>query len=112
MIYLASPYSHDQAAVRESRFEAVRAVTGKLIRVGHVVFSPIVYSHQFAESHGTDFAAWEQFDLTIIAVCRELWVLRLGGWETSKGVWNEIEYAKWLGKPVKHLNPETMEVTL
>lgn len=112
MIYLASPYSHEQPAVRQRRYELAREATGKLIELGHVVFSPIVYSHQFAASHGTDFAAWESFDLAMIGIAEELIVLMIGGWETSKGVWAEVEHAKQSGVSVKYMNPETMETRL
>lgn len=110
MIYLASPYSHDQPAVRQRRYELARDVTGRLIQVGHVVFSPIVYSHQFAESHGTEFRAWSFFDLAMIDAASELIVLMIDGWELSKGVWAEVEHAKQKGITVRYMNPQTMEV--
>lgn len=41
LIYLASPYSHESAEVREARFHAVVEAAGVLMRAGHVVYSPI-----------------------------------------------------------------------
>jgi nucleoside 2-deoxyribosyltransferase len=109
MIYLASPYSHPSADVRHDRFLAAKAATLRLLKAGHLVFSPIVYGHQFADLLGTDFEAWRTFDLAMIDRCAELWVLKLGGFSQSSGVWNEIEYANAIGKPVKYLDPITLE---
>jgi hypothetical protein len=107
MIYLASPYSHPSPQVREARFVLVREATLRLLQT-LVVFSPIVYSHQFSAFIGTDFSAWQTFDNAMIDAAKELWVLKIDGWETSNGVWNEIEHAKATGKPVKYIDPNTL----
>ncbi len=44
MIYLASPYTHVDAAVRESRFDAACLATSTLMRAGLTVYAPIVHS--------------------------------------------------------------------
>lgn len=104
MIYLASPYSHDDPAVREARFRAVCLATAALIRAGNVVFSPVVHSHPLA-SFGlpTTWEFWAEQDRHYLACCDELVVLMLDGWEDSVGVREEIRIAKELGKPVRHL---------
>ncbi len=48
MIYLASPYSHPDPAVREQRFRAACRAAAELIRAGHVVISPVVHGHPMA----------------------------------------------------------------
>ena len=48
MIYLASPYSHPDAVVREQRFRDVCLAAARLIRAGQIVFSPIAHSHPIA----------------------------------------------------------------
>lgn len=105
MIYLASPYSHQYAFVREERFAAVCKVSAKLMRDGHHIYSPIAHSHPIA-SHGdlpTGFDYWREYDWWFIEHVDELWVLMLDGWESSVGVTAEIKYARQLGKPVKYL---------
>ena len=111
MIYLASPYSDPSPGVRELRFVLAREATLKLLQRGssQVIFSPIVYSHQFANSLGGDFGSWKEFDLSMIDIADEVWVLKLDGWEQSHGVWNEIENAKLNDKPVKYLDPHTLK---
>ena len=51
MIYLASPYTHCDHAVRLERYRAVCRAAAGLIRRGRVVFSPIAHSHAITE-HG------------------------------------------------------------
>jgi hypothetical protein len=105
MIYLASPYSHPDPAVREKRFrDACRAATA-LLRNGRAVFSPIAHSHPLVE-HGlpTDWSFWEWQDREHLARCDEVMVLMLDGWEESVGVREEIRIARELGKPVWFLD--------
>ena len=45
MIYLASPYSHPDPAIREARFDAACRVTAEQIRAGQPVFAPVVMGH-------------------------------------------------------------------
>jgi len=105
MIYLASPYSHPDAAVRQQRFESACRAAAELIRRGHVVFSPIAHSHGIAQ-HGlpVDWDFWEAQDRRLLAACDELWVLTLDGWRESRGVQAEIAIARAAGKPVRFVS--------
>jgi len=107
MIYLASPYSHPDANIREQRFRAVCKAAARLMRNGGIVFSPIAHGHPIAQ-HGlpTDWRFWEQFDREQLACCDEVVVLLLDGWRESEGVRAEIRIAAELGKPVRYLAPE------
>lgn len=107
MIYLASPYSHSEAVVREERFRAACRATARLIAAGHVVFSPIVHGHPLVH-HGlpTDWSFWERFDRDHLVRCDEVVVLTLDGWRESVGVAAEIRIAEELGKPVRYLAPD------
>lgn len=105
LIYLASPYSHPDAEVRQQRFETVCFVASQLMRDGHHIFSPIAHTHPIALKgdlpKGFDF--WEAFDRKMIAACGALWVVMMDGWRESKGVQAEIAIAGELGIPVKYL---------
>src|SRR5437016_753626 len=96
MIYLASPYSHPDPTVQESRFDAVCRVAAMLMRRGVQLFSPIAHTHPIAvagELPGHwDF--WLMFDQWFITHCDEIWVLMLDGWKRSKGVQAEILMAR------------------
>jgi nucleoside 2-deoxyribosyltransferase len=106
MIYLASPYTHPDPAVREQRFQAACRAAAALIHEGFVVFAPIVHSHPVA-AYGlpTSWAFWRKQDQEHLEQCDELLVLMLDGWQESTGVQAEILLARELGKPVRYLAP-------
>ena len=105
LIYLGSPYSHPEPRVRQRRFELVCAVAAAMMRVGHLVFSPIAHTHPIAEAgdlpKGWDF--WKRYDEVMLAASARLVVLKLPGWEESKGIAGEIEIMTAAGKPVLFL---------
>ena len=104
--YLASPYTHPDAAVREARYQAACRMAASMIRDGKHVFSPIVLSHPLAElGLPSQWEDWEAFDRSMIGFCSELVVLRLPGWSDSEGVLAEIGIARDLGKPVRFVDP-------
>ena len=101
LIYLASPYAHDSASVREARLEAVRHVCGKLVNEGKIVLSPMVYTGELAQRGFHPPQGWYAWDLQFLARADELLVLQLPGWEQSKGVLVEIAAAQTKGIPVR-----------
>lgn len=108
LVYLASPYSHPDATVREQRFQAAACAAASLMRDGTFVYSPIAHTHPIA-LHGLplgwDF--WEQYDRAILARCTSVVVLQLDDWNKSKGVAAEIAIANELGLPVLFMKPST-----
>lgn len=98
MIYLASPYSHPEAAVRQQRYEAAVAACAELWRRGHVAFSPIAHSHPIS-MHGIEgtWEEWLEFDTAILAICDEVRVLTIDGYGKSRGVLEELRIARELG---------------
>lgn len=102
-VYLATPYSHDNPAVRELRFMKINEVAAGLMSKGVHVYSPISHTHPIAEAgdlpKGWDF--WEQYDRHFIEWCDEVHVYCADGWEDSKGVNAEIKIACELGKPIR-----------
>ena len=99
MIYLATPYTHPDRAVRLARFRAVNKAASLLMQQGHYVFSPISHSHPIAEEGGlpTSWEFWEKYDIEVLKMCSQVIVLMIDGWKESKGVDAEIEIAKSLG---------------
>lgn len=101
-IYLAAPYSDDplRGYVESSKAAA------RLMDAGNVVFSPLSHSHPISH-HGKldpmDHAFWLHQDLSWLRECDVLMVLQLPGWEISKGVRREIDYAGTLQIPVVFL---------
>jgi hypothetical protein len=102
LVYLASPYSHHDPTVVESRFEAVCREAARLMADGLHIYSPIAHTHPIAMRGAlpTDWAYWEAYDTAIISRCTELRVLKLDGWDTSRGVSAEMQIADSLGIPI------------
>lgn len=106
MIYLASPYSHPDQAVREQRFQEVCKVAADMMQHGEQVFSPIAHSHPIAEfGLPKDWEFWEAFGRWFIERCVKLSVLVLPGWQDSKGVRVEMGIALKCGIPIDYVHP-------
>lgn len=105
VIYLASPYSHCDPAVRGQRFRGACRAAVALIEQGHLVFSPIAHSHALVE-HGLpgDWSFWERHDRHHLTHCDEVVVLMLDGWEGSAGIQEEVRFAKEMNKPVRYID--------
>lgn len=97
MIYLASPYSHENTGIVEQRFNAVCRLAARLIHAGEHVFSPIAHCHHISK------AGKLLYDVTMIAACDRFMVAMLDGWKESKGVQAEIQIAKKLGRTIEYM---------
>ena len=107
LTYLACPYSHADPATKEARFEAANKASAKLMKDGHLVFSPISHTHPIAlagELSG-DWHFWKDYDTAFIEASKELIVLKEDGWQESVGVQAEIKIAEELSIPVTYLEP-------
>jgi hypothetical protein len=105
LIYIASPYNHTDDDVRWVNWRKVSRYSAKLIASGEVVISPIAYGHpllDFAEMP-YDWPFWSNFCLTFLDRCDEMHVLKMEGWDKSRGVAEEIEFAKEVGIPIKYI---------
>jgi len=104
-IYLACPYSHPSHEVRQQRFEAVNRCAADLMRLGHVVYSPISHNHPIALAHdfpkGWEF--WGRMDEVFIRLAHKVYILQLPGWQESEGVRAEIALAQRFYKPIVHI---------
>ena len=105
IIYLACPYTHPDRAIRLERFQAASRAAASLMAQGKHVFSPISHTHPIAEVGelplGWDF--WEGYDKAFLSIASEMIVLKVPGWESSKGVQAEIRIAQEMGLPVSYL---------
>ena len=108
IVYLATPYTHPDARIRQARFEIANHVAAWIMRQGHSVFSPISHSHHIAEHLPDDLLLnhefWMDQDLPLLRVCNALWVYPANAAQTSKGVVREIREAEALGIPVRYVD--------
>lgn len=107
MIYLASPYS----AAPEALYLVALRATARLIAEGHIIFSPIVHRHHLAQAAALpiDFLFWKRYNFGMLRNASEFWVLTLPGWDTSRGVAGEIEFARLCRIPVFRVDAESLE---
>jgi hypothetical protein len=105
LIYLASPHASHDPLVREDRYHRAMKALGQLIQEGHLVFSPIVHTHQLSKMYAwpNTFDYYAKLDFAWLDRVDEMWVLMLSGWDKSQGVTAEITEMSRLGKPIQIL---------
>jgi len=114
LIYLASPYSHEDMKVCRERFERVCFVAARLMEKGLFVYSPIAHTHPIAIHGGLDHLDhdfWMNMDKVMMDRCDELYVCAMDGWKESEGISIEIDYMDELGKCFYILDPDTLELS-
>lgn len=62
------------------------------------------------ETMGSDY--WVNFDEAFMAVCSEMIILTVPGWNESRGINRETEYFRMVGKPLRYLNVSGNSYTL
>lgn len=111
LIYLASPHTSVDPMVREVRYLQAMKALAQLVQEGHLVFSPIVHTHELAKTYAwpMTFDYYAKLDLAWLEKVDELWVLMLEGWDESKGVTAEIKKMDELNKPIIALGWDNKE---
>jgi|SRR5208282_1471253 len=105
MIYFATPYTHEDPAVREKRYREAVATTYRLTVTGHKIFSPIIATHDMVVSFNMAFwyKQWEGWCHDFISSSTMFLVGCMEDWEASSGVNRELEFAKSIGMPIRYL---------
>lgn len=120
LIYLANAYSShkkdpDAASLERTCRRHLESYVGGVLRKRHDVafILPIANSGAMSDicEFGTGFDEWVRDDLTFISRVDEVWVLTSDGWLDSKGVQAEINFAKAIGKPVRYIHPQTLDIS-
>lgn len=101
MIYIASPYTHPEASVRQVRYNEAMAYTSWLLNKKLWCYSPIVHCHPMAIEHEmpTDAAFWFNYNFSMLRICHDLHVLKLEGWDKSVGIAGEIAFFDQMHRP-------------
>jgi len=112
MIYLASPYTHNDEDIVLYRVDAVCKAAGYFMRQGLNIISPIAHCHSIAKVSElpTDYKYWHKYNHALINICTEYWILLLSGWQESTGIIGETAYADSISRVVKYVDPLTYEV--
>ncbi|MDO6385623.1 DUF1937 family protein [Uliginosibacterium sp. 31-12] len=113
MIYLAAPYSTglpegmEPAEAMRQRADLINKAAAQLMEEGHIVYSPISHgvsleAHVSADNlKSHDF--WMNHCFGMLDRARQLCVLRIPGWEASRGVQMEINRARRNGLLVTYM---------
>jgi hypothetical protein len=113
MIYLASPFTKYRLGI-EAAFIEISRIAGRLVGRGLDVYSPIAHSYPLALHGGLDVLdqdLWTKVDAPFVAMCSELYVAKMDGWQSSSGVQHEVQEFLNAGKPIYFVDPETLDVT-
>lgn len=106
LIYLSSPYSHEDRDMRHYRYRANMLTVAHYLHKGIYLFSPILHAHPIACYDDLGSAdEWLRFDCAVLDRCDEMWVLMLPGWEQSYGVNFEIRHCHVAGVRVYYIDP-------
>ena len=106
VLYLATSYSHPDAAKRAARANLASQCAAWLMRKGWCVISPLSMGHAIAAEGAdlpSDFAAYQEVCLRMLEASDALMVLLLDGIRESVGVAAEIDHARKLGIPLNQV---------
>lgn len=106
LIYLASPYSHDDPFVRRDRYLKARATLHWLLSQSLWTYSPIVHCHDLAIAHSLpkDANFWKEYNQVMFDKCDSMAVLKIPGWDFSHGVALEISWAEAFNKKIRYID--------
>jgi hypothetical protein len=104
--YLASPYSHQSAWIRDKRALDAERATYNALRQGYVAFSPVHATHGMACMHSLpkDAAWWSEYNRQFLDTCAGILVLTIDGWKTSLGVQAEIKIGHAKALPIRYID--------
>jgi hypothetical protein len=96
--YLACPYTHPEADVRNAReAEATKATAFLIKNLQVAVYSPITHGHRIADHLPSDLRThsdfWLDQCLPILRKCACMYILQIPGWEKSSGIAKELVVA-------------------
>ena len=111
MIYLAGPYTHSDHLIMADRAHQHTRFLLHCDAAGHDAYSPITHWHPVTRGRGLKDTpdAWRRRSLALLRLASGLFVLKLPGWEISKGTQTEIREARCLGIPIRYFNVDFRE---
>lgn len=113
MIYVASPYTHKLACVRQQRYEEIADITARisLANPGRIFYSPIVHCHPLdvAQPGRFTYKYWIDHCQHMLERSEQIWVACMHGWGLSSGIRGEVEYGELSAMPVLYVNPKNLK---
>ena len=114
LIYLACPYTSPDETTRRDRVEAASWFAADLMaKHDFAVFSPITHGHQVYDhlppKLGQDHSYWMRQCLPMLRRCDELILIPLPGWQASRGVEIELDFAASAHIPIGFIQSDAFE---
>lgn len=112
--YLATPFTYYRAGLGKA-YEDTCVLAWRLTVKGFTVYSPIIHCDIIARAGGLARTgpgrAWyHDHNERMMLACDRCLVGMLAGWDNSKGVAEEIEFFESLHKPVRFVDPLSLEI--
>ena len=105
LIYVASPYYHDNLEIMKQRYDAVSDACYLMAMSGWSIISPVMIWHPVKVSkaafEGVIDSDLVRMNKALLLHCDALIVLQIKGWEQSKGIAMEVDWARDAGKEVR-----------
>lgn len=119
-VYLGSPYTavregKPDEELMEQRFISVSHCFQNLVHAGLTVYCPIVMTHKvdleyrYLYGHRLPSRFWYNFDDPFLQAASGLYVLKLRGWQESKGLRGEIGITQARNIPILYLEDTSVE---
>lgn len=107
MIYVAAPYYDPDVSVIQKRMEVVYDFIGKRFKAGDHLVTPL-FMHEIAKRHALpgDYLYWEHYCLNVLKRCSKMIVLKMDGWDRSRGVAGEIAFCEANNIPYEFIEIE------
>jgi hypothetical protein len=88
----------------EENFRRVTRFAAELNKQGIVAISPITYGHTLVKfvTMPTDWDFWRDFCLSLLVKCDEMIVYQMPGWDKSRGIEEEMSFARDHNIPIKY----------
>ena len=105
LIYIASPYTHDDPKKVVENFEGITKYVAIKVAAGEVLISPITYGHTLLDykEMPSSWEFWQNFCFSLLINCDRVRVVKMPGWDESTGVAEEVSFARGRGIPVEYV---------
>jgi hypothetical protein len=107
LIYIAAPYTHPNKIIQEQRYKTLMNACYLLVQNNICPITPLAMWAPM-EMRGKSFNPnhIRHYYTTLLKKCDILIVLLLSDWESSKGVYDEVEIARQNGIKVRYCKPQ------
>ena len=114
MMYISTPFTHEDPEVEKQRVEEAEDVTCLIIRYWEdyvVPFCPIAYTGRLQKKLRPNIN-WLEFDKEFLKLFDSVMVVKMEGWEESVGVNYEIDLARKERKEILYVSPNQIMAML